>query len=239
LSHDHSRSATYREACKERGLLRDDAEWSACLEEAVALCTIGEQLLDLFTVILGFCEPSNPRALFDTFQHELGQHLLYRKRRDCNNHTLQFQAIYHELLSQISDRLHEYGISNQQLGLPEPLLEETNLPREILLALHSYNREDLAQQALQAECTMTVAQRQIYEQLKADVEYVYAFSEHTDPHHPHVHMIDAPGGSGKTFVEQCLIAHCRAQGMHDRPTNGFFGYRRHVALRWSYCAYAV
>ena len=57
---------TYQEVCRELGLLRDDYEWHQVLEEAAGTKLCG-QLRELYVVILMFCQPSNPRSLFDEF----------------------------------------------------------------------------------------------------------------------------------------------------------------------------
>ena len=50
----------------ELGLLRDDLEWQRVLEES-AETKLCPQIRELFIVILMFCQPANPRALFDEF----------------------------------------------------------------------------------------------------------------------------------------------------------------------------
>ena len=57
---------TFKEVCCELGLLNDDQEWRRVLEEAAAtqMC---KQIRELFVVILLFCLPSDPLALFSAF----------------------------------------------------------------------------------------------------------------------------------------------------------------------------
>ena len=57
---------TYKDVCRELGLLKDDQEWQQVLEESTGtkLC---QQIRELFVVILIFCQPSNPLALFQEF----------------------------------------------------------------------------------------------------------------------------------------------------------------------------
>ena len=57
---------TYKEVCRELGFLKDDLEWERVLEES-AFTKLCPQIRELFVVILTFCQPANPRALFDTF----------------------------------------------------------------------------------------------------------------------------------------------------------------------------
>jgi hypothetical protein len=55
---------TFKEACFARGLLEDDREWAACLEEASLMAT-GTQLRHLFTVLLRECQPQDPLQLWN------------------------------------------------------------------------------------------------------------------------------------------------------------------------------
>ena len=55
---------TYKEVCRRLGLLQDDREWSEALTEAAAtgMCP---QLRELYVTILLYCEPANPKQLFE------------------------------------------------------------------------------------------------------------------------------------------------------------------------------
>ncbi|XP_071700235.1 uncharacterized protein [Rutidosis leptorrhynchoides] len=55
---------TYRSACEAAGLLGDDREWSAVLEEASVSAT-SSQLRSLFAHILSYCTVTNPFALWE------------------------------------------------------------------------------------------------------------------------------------------------------------------------------
>ena len=57
---------TYQQVCCELGLLADDTEWQRVLEESV-ITKICPQIRELFVTILMFCQPANPRALYDEF----------------------------------------------------------------------------------------------------------------------------------------------------------------------------
>ena len=62
------RYETFKEVCYELGLLADDQEWQKVLEESAAtkMCP---QIRELYVTILMFCQPSNPKALFEEFLH--------------------------------------------------------------------------------------------------------------------------------------------------------------------------
>ena len=57
---------TYQQVCCELGLLADDTEWRRVLAESV-ITKMCPQIRELFVTILMFCQPANPRALYDEF----------------------------------------------------------------------------------------------------------------------------------------------------------------------------
>ena len=61
-----AKAETFQELCQKLGLLDGNQEWENVLEEA-ANSASSPQLRELFIIILMFCEPSNPRGLFDKF----------------------------------------------------------------------------------------------------------------------------------------------------------------------------
>jgi hypothetical protein len=68
---------SFKEACREKGLLEDDAEWSQALEEAAHWAT-GAALRDMFTSMLMFCEVTDPRALWDQHYTALSDDIMHR-----------------------------------------------------------------------------------------------------------------------------------------------------------------
>ena len=59
---------TFREACRRRGLLEDDAQWEATLQEA-AVCQMAPRMRSLFATMLHHCtEISDPLALWNQFK---------------------------------------------------------------------------------------------------------------------------------------------------------------------------
>lgn len=66
LTIDGTTHDTYQSVCRQIGLLSDDQEWSLVLTEAggTQMCP---QIRALYIVILLFCQPSNPKILFEDF----------------------------------------------------------------------------------------------------------------------------------------------------------------------------
>ena len=66
LTIDETVHDSYQSVCRQLGLLSDDQEWTLVLTEAgrTKMCP---EIRSLYVVILMFCQPSDPKALFDTF----------------------------------------------------------------------------------------------------------------------------------------------------------------------------
>ena len=63
-SFNGEKKETYQEVCRELGLLQDDSEWDQVLTEGAAI-KLSPALRELFTTILLFCTPADPRDLFE------------------------------------------------------------------------------------------------------------------------------------------------------------------------------
>src|SRR6202050_3360675 len=68
---------TFKEACKQRGLLHDDKEWIQCLNEAADMQT-GSQLRTLFATILLHCTPTSPHDLWDKVKDKICDDLTWK-----------------------------------------------------------------------------------------------------------------------------------------------------------------
>ena len=74
-------SETYREACQKRQLLLDDQHLQQALQEATETSTAA-RLRTLFAIILSYCEPANPRRLWDLFRNHMAEDILYRLQQE-------------------------------------------------------------------------------------------------------------------------------------------------------------
>ena len=70
---------TYRGACIALELLQDDQQWHECLAEATASAP-PTSIRQLFATILLHCEPTDPGALFDPFEHPMNEDFLHHLR---------------------------------------------------------------------------------------------------------------------------------------------------------------
>ena len=73
---------SYRDACNARGLLKDDAEWLQCLQDA-AIYQMPKEFRLLFATIIRENSPSSPLTLFQAMKFDLASD--FRNQRDNLN----------------------------------------------------------------------------------------------------------------------------------------------------------
>ena len=111
---------TFQETCRELGLLKDDLEWRRVLEESAGtkLCP---QIREVFIVILMFCQPANPRALFDEFWMTWTDDFEQKARGQlCSLDENQLRTM---LLLDLELRLQSFEKELSEYGLPSPTID--------------------------------------------------------------------------------------------------------------------
>jgi hypothetical protein len=185
---------TYEQVCRERGLLVDDSEWERTLDEAVSVAS-PRQVRDLFVTILGSCEPTNPIELWETFKSEMAEDFAF-------NHGIHSDIAEQYALKEINELLvYNYGVSVSIFGLSmaenlpdlddtEPLVDTDS---EAAIFERMYNlMEDAPEQRVVID---------------AIINELDQYGPNSCHDRPRVFFIDAPGGTGKTFIFNALIAY--------------------------------
>lgn len=78
-THEGTVHATFKDAARARGLLQDDAEWDACLAEALTTQS-GQRLRRLFADLLIAAQPAEPRKLWDKYREDMTEDILHKAR---------------------------------------------------------------------------------------------------------------------------------------------------------------
>ena len=191
---------TFRDAANKQGLLEDDAHWNATLGEA-AVVQSPMRLRSLFAIMLRSCEIADPQTLWLNYRDSMAEDILMTAKRA--NPTLDIvytDAIYNQALLLLEDNvlaldgkdLQSYGLDMprrcQQLTLSKEFLRET-----------SYDLEKLGQMVQLNEPRLTSDQRDVYGKILANI----------DSRQGGIMFLDAPGGTGKTFLLNLLLAKIR------------------------------
>ncbi|XP_064619488.1 uncharacterized protein LOC135482932 [Lineus longissimus] len=186
--------ASYRNACLAHGLIEDDLHLQRALQEACESQS-PSQLRQLFTVILVNCEPGNPLSLWQQFRDQLAEDFIHKTGDQEDSHNQCLQEIEKQLLSMPgSTTLDKYG-------LPIPSVQHNDHTVEYR-RYTNYPVEDQNQYVALHQPTLTDEQQNIYNRLVNKV----------DTAEPGLIFLDAPGGTGKTYLLKLLLAKVRSSG---------------------------
>ena len=194
---DSVRYDTFEEACRERGLLSDDSEWRRTMEEAAVRAMPGE-LRELFVTILGACEPNHPIDLWEEFKESMRADFEYV-------HNVGPELSEQYALHKINDSLmSNYRVSVESFGIS--LIDASLLPD---LGDTSLVDPQIESDAFDRNYRLLNDEQKIIVD-----EIVNSITQHgaISSDRSRAYFIDAPGGTGKTFVFNTLIAKALANG---------------------------
>ncbi|KAG2204252.1 hypothetical protein INT45_012198, partial [Circinella minor] len=79
--------SSFQAAARRRGLLTGQQEWEDCLEQASSY-QLPAALRQLFSVILTYCTPEDPHALWMAYRSNLSEDFLHTARNEANDQSL-------------------------------------------------------------------------------------------------------------------------------------------------------
>ena len=194
---------TFKEVCFELGLLNDDREWYRIMEESAAT-KMWPQLRELFVIVLMFCLPSDPCALFlefwETWTDDFVRHAEQRGFQLSEGQMKTMVLLDIELwLSSYEQRLNDFN-------LPVPTTEDMDSVEHLASTQPAIIREELDFQFDQLKKmveeripTLTEEQLHIFEVIMNAVQKEYSLAC----------FIDARGGCGKTYLINSILAAVR------------------------------
>ena len=220
LHHDHCRGKTsfqdlkvlddgktcetFKDVCCELGLLKDDLEWQRVLEECAGtqFCS---QIREVYVIILMFCQPANPRALFDEFWPTWTDDFDLQSKEQLI--PLDENQLKTMVLLDLEMRLQSFEKGLADFGLPEPTLEDladvkniTNIDPVVIREEKDYCLQELVSSVNNNIPLFTPGQAQIFETVMHAVKHNQQLSL----------FIDARGGCGKTFLLNALLSAVRS-----------------------------
>jgi hypothetical protein len=216
---------TYKEACLARGLLLDDQEWKECLHEA-GLTLMPKPLRALFVTILVHNEPSSPADLWNlevdgSLLHVLMAHDIYRNRTGLTTYEEvsenDIAITFHTIDDMIRDvtknekSIIDFAICHEPPARPIHMGDEVTLNRLLQAELH-YEADEQREAYLSNHDAFNQGQRIVFDTITDDcIQYSRSNTDAESNPLPHIFFIDAPGGTGKTFVLNTLAAYFRSQ----------------------------
>ena len=194
-----ARAETLQELCRQLGLLDGNQEWENVLDEA-ANSASSPQLRALYIIILMFCEPSNPRGLFDKFWENWTDDIESKANRKGIN--LDSEQKMTMVLLDLQLRLQSFEKDLAHFALPEPTKEElarvetfTNNEPVIIREEKDFDVEELENQAEEVRQKLTKAQKEVYDTIMKAVKDEKQL----------LLFVDARAGCGKTFVSNLVL----------------------------------
>ncbi|XP_039483119.1 uncharacterized protein LOC120446291 isoform X2 [Drosophila santomea] len=193
---------TYQDACRELQLLEDDNHWDLTLADA-ALTSTPNNIRQLFAIILTTCYPSQAQTLWEKYKNCMTEDILHRMRQTNQCQNIDYTPeMYNEALVFIEDLC--VLISNLPLnhyGMPSPNRPATDLVNTDLQREKQYDHGSLATIIMNSEPLLTAEQKIIHDRI------MLAVAAEQDG----FFFLDAPGGTGKTFLISLILAKIRSQ----------------------------
>ena len=195
--------STFQAACAARGLLDTDDEWDRCLQEAELIRT-DRQLRQLFAAILLNNSPLHPNELLHRHMDNLSDDYRYRLQRDFHIDTPTQEQIQSLTLYELDTSLRRAGktLADYHLISPSVHFDDSNDISRIIAEEKNYDLLQLTAKWNQGQLSANSQQNKILDAVISTVE-----SDNTG-----LFFIDGPGGTGKTFVENLILARVRSTG---------------------------
>ena len=189
---------TFHETAVELGLCEDDQEIEKTFLEGFNIM-FGPAVREFFVNLILYCNPISPKDFFKKFKDKLCED--YMRNTGLTEPT---EVMVNNCLVDLQRIFESHGRTLEEFKLPLPdqsLLKNINM-RDIEEEL-SYFRENLAEIANSNMSKMNDEQRAIVKDVLhcVDKQLSGLFS------------IDAPGGTGKTFVLAILLDYVRSKGL--------------------------
>ncbi|XP_044591486.1 uncharacterized protein LOC123269716 [Cotesia glomerata] len=193
---------TFQATCRALGLLEDDINWDRTLEEA-SIFYSPYKIRELFAIMLVFCQVGDPIKLWTKYRESLAEDIKRQMERESRDVELIVDIVYNQCLILLEDIVTSMsGKSLLEFGLPEPLREQSNVinNRQYMNEL-AYDVSQLIEAVSVGVSKLNDDQKQVYDEVLNNI----------DSNSGKLFFLDAPGGTGKTFLINLLLAKIRSR----------------------------
>ncbi|XP_071740458.1 ATP-dependent DNA helicase PIF1-like [Rutidosis leptorrhynchoides] len=197
---------TFKDACFAYGLINDDREWTHAISEAKSWAS-GAQLRELFVTMLLFCHVNKPLQLWELHWEALSDDIVRKKRKLFNfpDLILTEAQIKNYCLVEIQGILNRNGKSLGEfpdLPQPDPSML-TQMDNRLIREELNYNVKEMHTLHSRLFNSLNPEQLSIYQKvIDAVTEKKGGFF-----------FLYGPGGTGKTFVYNTILAKLRSERM--------------------------
>ncbi|XP_075103706.1 uncharacterized protein LOC142178275 [Nicotiana tabacum] len=193
LTVNGERCSSFRESVKKRGLLQSDNSLTKCMSEAASY-QMPYSLRRLFAILLIYCNPTNPRQLWEQFEEHMSED--YSLLPNIHKRDIRYMVI-----NKIKDILHSMGGD----------INEYHLIPEIIRS--SIVAKDAKEVYYERTITITEEDILLHKKLNEDQLKEYnVITERIFSNKAGAFFIDGPRGTGKTFLYSALLATIRSKG---------------------------
>ncbi|UYV71196.1 hypothetical protein LAZ67_8002131 [Cordylochernes scorpioides] len=196
---------TYKEACLHLVLLENGQQWHHCIQEAV-LSESPLKIRELFAIILTCSHPTNPQDIWAQFKEPMSADILNLARQQANDGLLQltYEMSNRALILLEQKVLQMTGFHLTKFGMRYPQRNVTHRTSHELLRETSYDLSMLLQFAASNEPKLANVpeQKEAYERILSKI----------NSNAGGLYFLDAPGGTGKTFLINLLLTKVRSTG---------------------------
>ncbi|XP_042962393.1 uncharacterized protein LOC122296655 [Carya illinoinensis] len=180
---------TFREAATMHGLLERDNSLEECLYEA-SFYQMPFSLRRLFATILVYCNPTNPRDLWERFERDMSADFQLIGCSSSNVRTETLHSIS-TILESMGKDINSFHLIDQNIDFDEDGFLSREIDDELAIPI--------PEEDLHASTLLNSEQQHAYNSILQKVlsNQAAAF------------FIDGPGGTGKTFLYKALLATIR------------------------------
>ncbi|XP_051176773.1 uncharacterized protein LOC127291617 [Leptopilina boulardi] len=177
---------TFVEAVRARNLIVDDSEWDNCLAEAVSM-KFPKELCRLFAYICVFGLPVNAIDLWNKYK----EHMVFDNNVPVEVATQKALILINEVLNFHGFSLNKFGLPNIDQKIIDDYISVDKKANELSLKLLKEESEVLIK-------SLNNDQRKIFDDVMAAI--------HNDDCKNRYFFVSAPGGCGKSYLENTIIA---------------------------------
>ena len=195
--------SSFREACFRLGLLEDDNQYHLAMQEA-SVSNSASSLRSLFAVILTWCEPSNPLDIYEHHKEHMAEDFLHQQRTRLSDNNLSFNDdIFNLALNDLQDKVLSMGGRElSEYGLSQPQAVDNDRFARVYRREIDYDQGEQQAYVERNVPMLTSDQREVYD----------CFCSMINGNEGGMLFLDAPGGTGKTFVINLILAKLRSEG---------------------------
>jgi len=191
--------ATFRESCVAYGFVTDDTEWYLAFKEAVDTLNTAKMLRKLFITCCIF--GTGALRIFEDFNRNMSSDVIKKGQvLECSVDEIETYR-RQKLLLELRTSLRGHGRTLSEFGLPEPSAEEVT---DTVVSEQSIRFPPSGQAAMFTAmvCQLNDEQKSIFDTVREALEAST----------PLIILLQAPAGTGKSFLLKCLSSMVRSKG---------------------------